>query len=500
MAKKLLILAITVFASLIWVLNDDNIAHTKSATPPLKKTGAPGHSKCSECHDGGAGGSVSITFGNGDTHYVAGQTYEMQVTVTSTTMVRFGFEMICFDAAKKPVGTWVATGSNTQVIGSGSYIAHQDALVGTSPHTFNFQWIAPPEGTGTVTFYVGGVAANNNDSSTGDGGYTKSKTITEIMLPGPDTYSYVTGLNTSTAQCVPTNELQGVLVNTIFCDGTTTTTTSNNGTVNIDAASGFGCFTYTPASGFLGTDQFCILVCDNNIPQVCDTTTVNIQVVPYNPVFKAKVFLEGAYAAGLMNTKLQQANLLPLSQPYSGAPWNYAGTEMVTSFAPNIVDWVLIELRYKNDTSLASQKAALLRDDGMILDLDNNEGVLMGNNLIIGDYFMVIRHRNHLPIISEVAHNLTLNTAVYNFTIGTEQAMGTNQLTQIDTDVWGMRGGDIDAKGTITVSDFNIYQLDASKLNLYIKSDITLDKAVTVADFNKYKPNSGWIAPAVLRY
>ncbi len=41
-----------------------------------------------------------------------------------------------------------------------------------------------------------------------------------------------------------------------------------------------GTFTYTPASGFVGTDSFTYQICDTGVPSKCDTATVTINVIP----------------------------------------------------------------------------------------------------------------------------------------------------------------------------------------------------------------------------
>ena len=63
-----------------------------------------------------------------------------------------------------------------------------------------------------------------------------------------------------------------------------------------------------------------------------------------------------------------------------------------------------------------------------------------------------------------------------------------------------MLGGDIDANGTITVSDLNIYRKDASKLNQYLNSDITMDEIVSVSDFNVFQGNQGIIGYSTVKY
>ena len=58
-----------------------------------------------------------------------------------------------------------------------------------------------------------------------------------------------------------------------------TTPLSNpaHGTVTITAA---GTFTYTPTTGYIGTDQFKYVVCDNGTPSLCDSATVYVEVFP----------------------------------------------------------------------------------------------------------------------------------------------------------------------------------------------------------------------------
>ncbi len=42
------------------------------------------------------------------------------------------------------------------------------------------------------------------------------------------------------------------------------------------------CYTYTPNRNFYGKDTVCIIVCDNGVPQLCDTSTTIITVIPVN--------------------------------------------------------------------------------------------------------------------------------------------------------------------------------------------------------------------------
>ncbi|MCB0749494.1 MAG: hypothetical protein KDC90_18695, partial [Ignavibacteriae bacterium] len=121
-----------------------------------------------------------------------------------------------------------------------------------------------------------------------------------------------------------------------------------------------------------------------------------------------KVMLEGAYSGPNMSTAI--AGVVPNNQPYNVAPWNYAGTE-TASISPgsDIVDWVLVELRTGGTpataTNIVETKAALLKQDGTIVDAD---GITNLNfSVAAGNYYIVIYHRNHLPIMSPT--EITLN-------------------------------------------------------------------------------------------
>ncbi|MCD4737508.1 MAG: carboxypeptidase-like regulatory domain-containing protein, partial [Bacteroidales bacterium] len=100
-----------------------------------------------------------------------------------------------------------------------------------------------------------------------------------------------------------------------------------------------------------------------------------------------KVFLEGAFNTntGFMNTYLYNGGLVPLVQPYApplpyyGNPmpeWYYIGVESVTNINPDVVDWILVEIRDALDASSATPSTTLfefpafLKSDGTVIALD----------------------------------------------------------------------------------------------------------------------------------
>ena len=146
-----------------------------------------------------------------------------------------------------------------------------------------------------------------------------------------------------------------------------------------------------------------------------------------------KVFLEGPYAgifsgSGTMNTYLNSAGNLPTLQPFNSSPLTYSGVEKVRSgfFSThtNIVDWVFVELRTGTSSStIVAQRTGLLKSDGTIVGLDGVSPLRFG--LPAGNYYIVIRHRNHLAIMSSTAVTMSGNPTInsYDFTTSQSQVM-----------------------------------------------------------------------------
>jgi uncharacterized protein (TIGR02145 family) len=214
-----------------------------------------------------------------------------------------------------------------------------------------------------------------------------------------------------------------------------------------------------------------------------------------------RVFLEGPFNGTTMNTTLNVQNLIPLIQPYNVAPWNYTGTEQVSSI-PNasIVDWVLIELRETiGDAATATQdkminrQAAFIKSDGSIVGIDGSS-MTTYNGIVSGNLYVVIWHRNHLAIMSSGA--LTNNGGVYawDFTVQLGKAYLDGQKL-IGTNVFGMAGGDSDANGIVGQSDKDANWTPDAGEKGYKPGDLSLDAQVNNRDKDDiWKPNIGKMA------
>ena len=134
--------------------------------------------------------------------------------------------------------------------------------------------------------------------------------------------------------------------------------------------------------------------CDNYFGEVEDYT-VFIKAKPL--LLSPKVFLQGPFNGTEMNTTLRTNGIVPLSQPYSSS---YTGTESVSSIPADVVDWVLVQLRNPTTTVIA-ERAAFFKKDGTVVDLDGTSPVSF-ENVVAGKYYIAIRHRNHLGVMTEM--------------------------------------------------------------------------------------------------
>lgn len=238
--------------------------------------------------------------------------------------------------------------------------------------------------------------------------------------------------------------------------------------------------------------------------QIGDDRIIQLSKPPV--LVKVRTRLQGPHNSdtNLMNTDLYTCDLMPLEHPYARPPWNYQGTEAVKSVSDlpsNVVDWVLVEVRDANDNTIVLEtRAAFLLENGEVVDID---GISSGVNFYLLDsnvsYFVVLRHRNHLDVITANAVQLP-NATHINLSNPSEVLGGANQLGVLEGGGRAMKAGDFNADGTITIIDFNLYQTQASLINQYIDGDANLDKSVTVIDFNYYQPNASAIGVTQIRY
>jgi len=229
---------------------------------------------------------------------------------------------------------------------------------------------------------------------------------------------------------------------------------------------------------------------DNQIIGLPDIGAYEYQESTSSSVLKlnVKVYLAGCYNNGSMNTDLLAKGFLPTKQPYSSPPWNYPGNETLSSIPANMVDWILIELR--SDTSgnsTIARRAAILLDNGTVVDLDGKSAVSF-NNLLPGYYYIVLKHRNHLSVMSSIKVNFNQSITNYDFTTSESVAYGENPMENLGNNIYGMYSGDANGDGVISQSDMLNFWLPQfmNGLDGYNSADFNLDGSVTASDNNIY--------------
>lgn len=183
--------------------------------------------------------------------------------------------------------------------------------------------------------------------------------------------------------------------------------------------------------------------------------------IKINPV----VFLQGAMlnpTAGeenLMRDDLRQL-FLPIKSPYADAitcdvsVFIEGGVSGTGAIDDNIVDWVYIELRDKNNISnTLVGRSALLQRDGDIVDVDGVSNLTIETSA--DDYYVVIRHRNHLGIVTASPVSLSANAITVDFTNANNQiTWGNNAQTTLgpSSNITTMWAGNVNGDNRIQYS------------------------------------------------
>ena len=177
-----------------------------------------------------------------------------------------------------------------------------------------------------------------------------------------------------------------------------------------------------------------------------------------------------------MNTTFSQLNLLPKTDPY-------LGLTKADKIPADVVDWVLLEIRTNiSSNSVVAKKAAFLDSDGKIVDVNGTNNVTI-KNISEGNYYLVIKHRNHLSIMSSNPIHLSENSALYDFTIDGSKAYGNDAMIKLDNNLYGMYSGDGDSNGIINIMDYKCvgnYIFNSG----YSCGDLDMNSIINIKDYN----------------
>lgn len=226
--------------------------------------------------------------------------------------------------------------------------------------------------------------------------------------------------------------------------------------------------------------------------------------------FNAKVFLEGPYRYGSMADDLKSLGYLEMPPP-DVYPYNldpnrqfYFTPDRV--FPDSVVDWVVIEFR-ESMGERGKYRTALVKRDGRLVDVYGNDVIVLNatgtaGRIDSGEYYVAVRHRNHLAIITQDAYQFYPGqTQSVDFTDYTKVMGGAASMKIIDKDsvgswVYGMFAGEMNGNiftsgqsGEIDDKDYNSVIPDVASWSFplfqgYLLGDINLDGIITTKDFN----------------
>lgn len=197
-------------------------------------------------------------------------------------------------------------------------------------------------------------------------------------------------------------------------------------------------------------------------------------------------YLQGPFAADTMRTTLLNDGYLPLSQPFLSSPWNYSGKEVVTAIPDSVVDWILVQLRTGTDSaSTVATRAGFITKHGKIVDMDGLSPLSFAG-FALGDYYVVIRHRNHLPVMTAAAQALTQSSVEYDFSTAANKAYGTDAMKDLGSGVFGFYTGDANGNKQIQNDDKNDHWNVQVGSAGYKGADFNLNGQVQNDDKNDY--------------
>ena len=230
-------------------------------------SGSPGDSgtTCTQCHTAGAnfGASVAITTNIPSSGYDVNTEYDITVTASSSAS-KHGFQITAEKVSdNSKVGTFIAdANAKTKIFNSGEYLTHTIASTTLNEKSWTFKWKSPATAQSQVKFYSAVVAANVNNSTSGDQVVTTSTSVGALgiseanrldfsMYPNPTSEEKVTiQLPTGTFNAnVDLYDISGRLIKSQKI-------TTNNNKVSVQNLSN-GIYVFkVAANGKLGAQQF----------------------------------------------------------------------------------------------------------------------------------------------------------------------------------------------------------------------------------------------------
>ncbi len=185
--------------------------------------------------------------------------------------------------------------------------------------------------------------------------------------------------------------------------------------------------------------------CDPFVSSTCVGVAIQVRAKLQGPTV-------GAGNTDLMKDGLRAKGVIPTNEPYKSINLfhlaNDGGSEacdpaLLAVTGPNaVVDWVLIELRHgsKPDSIVATRSALLQRDGDVIMP--NGDSIIVYPLVRTGEYYVALRHRNHLGVITEQKFELSRTPTMFDFTDPTLLTKGSGSRVDLGAGDMALWGGD----------------------------------------------------------
>lgn len=199
----------------------------------------------------------------------------------------------------------------------------------------------------------------------------------------------------------------------------------------------------------------------------------------------ARIFLEGPYQGnGSMSTTLQTEGYLPVVSPYNDS-------RLAGPIPANITDWILLELRTDGD-NIVYQRSFLLRSDGQVVDINGSTETLRLPGVDEGNYYVLLYHRNHLPLISKEKIPFSFSqTTLLDFTSDVVELFDANAAKPVMEGVWAAAAGDGNHDLNVTTLDYVMFvNGQHAGESGYVDADFDLNAILTNNDYILWKNNA----------
>jgi hypothetical protein len=176
--------------------------------------------------------------------------------------------------------------------------------------------------------------------------------------------------------------------------------------------------------------------------------------------------------------------VIPATDPYLGE------ITVSGSLPENMVDWVLVELRETANGATVAQAVGCLLSDGSVTDTTGTNGLTFEGLESSTAYYIVVRHRNHLDIMSASAVQIDEENGDYDYDFTSSNGYGAPLAMKQINSVWAMIAGDGDANGHIQTTDKNSIWSVQTGLTGYNEADYDLNGFVQTVDNNAFFRNN----------